>query len=119
MERLVEIAFYGCAISPRRFQQRRAGWSRGRQQSLDEAARLRGIEHDALAGFEGFHRGLARLRQHKAANRLPGKGGSPGYDGLVVGRNARDKTPDLWRSVRFGQRYHVGNVCRTCTQIKR
>jgi hypothetical protein len=21
--------------------------------------------------------------------------------------------------VRFGQRYHVGNVCRTCTQIKR
>ena len=118
MERLVEIAFYGCAISPRRFQQRRAGWPRGLQQSLDEAARLRGIEHDALAGFEGFQSGLTRLRQHEAANRLPGEGGSPRDHGFIIGRNARDETSDLRRSMRFCQRCHEGNVCRTYTQIK-
>jgi len=119
MERLIEIALHGCPVGARCLEQRLAGRARGRQQCLDKSARLRGVEHDALPGFEGLQCGLARLRQHEAANRLPGEGCSPGDHGFVIGRNARDETSDLRRSVRFGQRCHAGNVCRMYTQIKR
>ena len=118
MERLIEIALHGCLVGARRLEQRRAGRARGRQQCLNKAARLRGVKHDTLAGFEGFQSGLTRLRQHEAAYRLPGEGCSPGDHGFIIGRNARDETSDLRRSVRFGQRCHAGNVCRTYTQIK-
>ena len=118
MDRLVEIALHRRPVGPRGCHQRRAGRTRGREQCLDEAAGLRGIEHDALVGLQSVERSLAGLRQHKAGNRLSDQCGRPGDDRLVVGRNARNQTLAFGRSVRFGERCHAVNVCRLCTQIK-
>ena len=97
MDRLIRVALDACLVGAHRRKHLWRGFAGRSQQCLHKAPRLRGIQHDAFAGFERLQGGFARFSQHETADRLPGNGRRLADDRLVLGRNPRYQALPLLR----------------------